>query len=752
MAKRKFEVEISENRKGDGFKESEREATRWGKTLGEEGEKAGDKLAKGVKAGTEKAGAALESAGSTAGDLFSGGFELDGLVDTVGSTFSDMSGKLGPVAGGAGIAIAGAFAVGFMNGMDTEVATDKLVAQLGGSEWAQGMGEVAGDLYVQGFGESVGDTGAAVRAVTQNGLLPEDSTNAQIERLTGRLLTFTDVMEQDMDMSTQAVGTMLRSGIADSGTEALDILTRGIQQGADKAGDLAETFQEYSTVFRDAGISAADATGLMVQGLRGGARDADTVADALKEFAIRAQDGSETSAAGFKAIGLSASGMTNAVAAGGPRARAALDQVLDGLRGMDDPVARNAAAVALFGTKAEDLGDALFGLDLDTAAAGLGKTAGATDKLGSAYDNGKSKIEAFRRQALQKLTDYVGNSVIPRLSQFGSWIGDEVVPVLKDWGTWLDAHVMPALESLGNFLTGTAIPALQSFGHWLGDNKDVMAAVGIGAGVVILGVLVPAFIAWAVSAGAAALATLVAAAPFILLGAAIAAFAFLVIHNWDTIKSVTVTVFRAVTGAISGAFNWVKTNWPLLLAILTGPIGLAVLVITRNWGTIKAGAGAVKDWIVGKFNGLVDFVTGLPHRVGAALSGMWSGLKSGFFSAVNSVISGWNNLSFSIGGGSYDPLGRFGPTVSVPKFTFNTPNIPMLAGGGEVMREGLAYLHAAEVVTPARGGGGASINFNRGAFEGAIISSEAAAERWVVGAIERAGAKGVPITIAGRRL
>lgn len=37
---------------------------------------------------------------------------------------------------------------------------------------------------------------------------------------------------------------------------------------------------------------------------------------------------------------------------------------------------------------------------------------------------------------------------------------------------------------------------------------------------------------------------------------------------------------------IQTGFNWIKENWPLLVAILTGPIGIAVTLIVKNWDTI----------------------------------------------------------------------------------------------------------------------------------------------------------------------
>lgn len=733
---RRLDVEIGSEAKGDGFKKTESDLDKLktklkdtgqqgGKGLGDgidkgasglgdklrkKGKEAGEKLGEGVKSGTASVGSTLQSAGSSAADLFSSGFDPSVIADALSGALESSGGKLGTAAAGLGLAAGVAFTTGLMNGMETEVATDKLAAQLGGSEWAEGMGEVAGNLYLDGFGESVADTGEAVRKVLSNGLLPEDATNAQIEELTGRLLTFTDVMEQDMDMATQAVSNMLRTGLADSGTEALDILTRGIQQGADRAGDLQETFQEYSTMFRDVGLSGQQAMGLITQGLQAGARDADTVADAIKEFAIRAQDGSETSAQGFKDIGLNAKEMTAAVAAGGPQARAALDQVLDGLRTMEDPAARNAAAVALFGAKAEDLGDALFNLDLDTAAAGLGETAGATDKLGSAYDNASSKIETFKRQALEKLTVFVGEEVLPKLEQLKAW----------------------AEENPGKF--------------------QVVAGV-------IGGVLVLAFLAWAASAASAAVATLAATWPILLIGAVIAGLAALVVIHFDTIKR-----------WISNVFNWVKENWPLLAAILTGPFGIAVLLITRNWDTIKAGATAVKDWIVSAFNTVkekvgsvfswikdkatgakdwivdkfttvVDFFKDLPGTIADAFSGLGDNIASG-------IKSIWNNT-----------VGGFGFSVPswVPGVGGREFRIPELHGGGifdSGRGEGLAFLEDGEGVftreqMAAMGdGGGTHVTV---IVEGSLIHESELDNRIVTG-IKRAGGRGVPITIAGRRL
>lgn len=133
--------------------------------------------------------------------------------------------------------------------------------------------------------------------------------------------------------------------------------------------------------------------------------------------------------------------------------------------------------------------------------------------------------------------------------------------------------------------------------------------------------------------------------------------------------------FGKVKDAAGRALGWVRANWPKILAVLTGPIGLAAYAIVKNWGRIKAGAGAAKDWIVGKFNALVGFVRGLPGRISSAASGMWDGLKDSFRGAINWIIGKWNGLSFSLPSATIAGKKIGGGSIS-------TPDIPYLAKGG----------------------------------------------------------------------
>jgi hypothetical protein len=152
-----------------------------------------------------------------------------------------------------------------------------------------------------------------------------------------------------------------------------------------------------------------------------------------------------------------------------------------------------------------------------------------------------------------------------------------------------------------------------------------------------------------------------------------------------------------VKGALAGLWNWIKGHWPLLLATLTGPFGLAVL------------------WIVNHWNGIVSFFAKLPGRLKAAGAGMWDWIKETFKSAINAIIDWWNGFEFQA------PTVHIpGTNINVGGFTIGLPDLPHLAKGGVVRaRPGgtLALLGEGghdEAVVPLdgrRGGGPAVIEF-----------------------------------------
>ncbi|MGQ5576338.1 hypothetical protein [Streptomyces sp. ECR3.8] len=78
---------------------------------------------------------------------------------------------------------------------------------------------------------------------------------------------------------------------------------------------------------------------------------------------------------------------------------------------------------------------------------------------------------------------------------------------------------------------------------------------------------------------------------------------------WEAIKSAALAVKDWFAGPFSRFFtktipavfrsvlDWVKRNWPWILGALTGPIGLAVVWIIKNWDKITAGLSAGWGWL-----------------------------------------------------------------------------------------------------------------------------------------------------------
>lgn len=176
--------------------------------------------------------------------------------------------------------------------------------------------------------------------------------------------------------------------------------------------------------------------------------------------------------------------------------------------------------------------------------------------------------------------------------------------------------------------------------------------------------------------------------------AALVAIVVLIATKTTWFQQIWRAAWGAITGAVSGTLGWIRSNWPLLLAILTGPVGIAVLTITKHWGAIKAGAQKMKDGLVGIFSNVAGIITAPFQAAIAGLRSAWNSTIGGKGIHIPKIDLGFT----SIGGGGF--------------------SIPYLAKGGNITRGGMAVvgekgpemvsLGRGAQVTPltGRGGGG----------------------------------------------
>jgi phage-related minor tail protein len=523
-----------------------------------------------------------------------------------------MSGMKAKMAAGAlavGAAVGVLVAQGISTAIEKQAATGRLTAQLGlDPKQAKAAGDAAGKLYTSGVTESVEEGASAVRAIMAAGLAPEGATTKQLSTIATKVQDLSSLFELDLGQTANSVGQIMKTGLAQNGEEAIDTLFAGMQKLGPRADDIADTFNEYSTIFRSLGLNVQTTMGLFSQGMQAGARDTDVIADSLKEFQIRATDGSEASAAGFKALGLSAKGMTAQIAGGGKGAADGLQLVLDKLRGIKDPVDRNAAAVALFGTKAEDMGQALFALNPSKAVADLGAVGGAAKKAGDDLRNNAGvSFETFKRKALMALGDAMAVYVLPRLMEFGQFLNADVLPKVQAFAQFLGTHVGPAVIAVGTaFLDGA---------RWVKEYGAWFAPLAIAIGGVTLALNANA-IATSISLG--------------VLGA----------------YSIAVRGIMAVTRAWAAAqalFNAIMALNPITLVVIAlVALGAALVVAYQKsetfrsivqgaWEGIKAVAWVVWTTVL---KPALDGIWAAMQAVGAAASWLWNTILSPVFSFI----------------------------------------------------------------------------------------------------------------------
>ncbi|QDH85059.1 tape measure protein [Gordonia phage Dardanus] len=641
--------------------------------------------------GVDELSRARARATNAANELGDSGREAGNDLDAGAQGAGRFTGALSNMAlkaGGAIAAVAGVSSA-MTSALEGQAGQSKLAAQLGATPaMAKEFGQMAGNLYAQAYGESLGDVNDALRGVWQQGLVEEDASTAEIERVTASVLNLSKAFDQDLAGATGAVGTMLKNGMAKDADEALDILTRGFQQGADKGQDLIDTFTEYPALFKGLGLSGQEAMGLINQAMNAGARNSDFVADALKEFQIRAQDGSKTSAEAYAALGLNAQEMTQQMAKGGESASAGLATVLEKLRAMPNEAERNAAAVGLFGTKAEDLGASLFALDPSTAVRSLGQVDGAAAKMGDTLrDNAATRVESFQR-SLGRIATIGAGAIIGGISVAFEKVGNAAqvaVGFVKDnettftvIGGILGTILLPrmALAAIGYATTGAAAVASGAMqaGAWMAAQVGATAAAartvayGVAMGVVRGATIAWTAVQWLLNAAMTANPIgLVVMAIGLLVGAIV----------WVATKTTWFqTAWEYVWNAVKAAWDWVWNALKIGFNAFTGFFT----------DTIPNAVGAAKDWIVEKWEALLGFFTSLPGRVTSALGGLWDGLKEAFRGALNWIIEKWNNFSISMKVPDNIPL------IGGKGFTIDTPNLPMLATGGVAgRRDGRLY-------------------------------------------------------------
>lgn len=369
------------------------------------------------------------------GSIFVDTTDADKKIEQTGKKSEGLGSKLGSVAKTAGkwalglgaAATTAAVAIGGMavnTAQDIDKAVDSYIVATGSAtESTEQYQNILENIYKGNYGEDFQDIADSMAQVKQQ---LGDIDDSELQGITEDALALRDAFGYEVNESVRAA-KMLMDQFGISGEEAYNLIAQGAQQGLDKNGDLLDSINEYSVHFKQNGLDATDMFNAFKAGADSGAFSIDKIGDAIKEMGIRMKDGSANEA--LQSIKLDVDEITQAFGEGGDKASQAFDQVINGLKNIEDPIQQNAAGVAIFGTMWEDLGkDAVLALT-DTENK-FDETMATMDQLKEVkYDNLSDMFEALKRN-VEMLVLPLGNALMPILTQVIQIINDNM-PVIQ---------------------------------------------------------------------------------------------------------------------------------------------------------------------------------------------------------------------------------------------------------------------------------------------------------------------------------
>ena len=378
-------------------------------------------------------------------------------------------------------------------------------------------------------------------------------------------------------------------------------------------------------------------------------------------------------------------------------------QYIDALKAIAGGQKQMQGVLALTGAHLQTFQDNMKNV-ADTMNQGKGAVVGwstVQNDFNFKLDQGKAVLETLMIKigsALLPVITALLDKVIPVIVAFSNWLteGNKLQTAISILGT--------VFSTLGGFIGGVVAAGVGLF-KFFQDNQVVAAALLIPLGILsailvqmavtaivafiaTIPALVGGFIAWTVAAGAAAIATIAATWPILLIGAIIGlvvAGIILAVKNWGAI----VAWLSGVWGAFSSWFGGIMSNigtffhkiwdgiqiffksvWDgivniakialaILIGVILGPfIAIGALFIwLYNHNTyvkqlvdtiinfFKAGLAWIQNawnivvqWLVGQWANLVTQATTLWNNISGAVQAGWS-------KAVGFISSIWNQIS-----------------------------------------------------------------------------------------------------------
>lgn len=116
-----------------------------------------------------------------------------------------------------------------------------------------------------------------------------------------------------------------------------------------------------------------------------------------------------------------------------------------------------------------------------------------------------------------------------------------------------------------------------------------------------------------------------------------------------------IDVWRVAVAVVKDTWDWIKDHWPLLLEILTGPVGLAAVWVVRHWADVQAAFSDAWTWLKQNWPllagiltlGIAPFIVWVVKHWGditdaVAASIRW--IRRAFAAFVGFLLGVWQNI------------------------------------------------------------------------------------------------------------
>jgi hypothetical protein len=214
----------------------------------------------------------------------------------------------------------------------------------------------------------------------------------------------------------------------------------------------------------------------------------------------------------------------------------------------------------------------------------------------------------------------------------------------KAFQVTIGAALLPVLKQLMDLFM-RFLPILQKVGDWVKKNPALFKVFAAAILAIVVAYKIWVAVQWALNS-----AILANPIFWIIIGIAALVAALILAYQkvgWfrdiiNTIGAVIKTVFNAIVAAAQWLISFFAANWPILLSIIGGPIGFLVVLIIKNWDTIKAVTAALVNALVAAFQWVKGALITIWNAVAGALTAVWNAIRVAVSVFVNAVIAIFN--------------------------------------------------------------------------------------------------------------